>query len=69
MLLLYGDGLSESGYSGVVGKDCILVISIAAHPTLVLDSSRFVRPYIYIYTYIYIYIYILRLTSACGHRE
>ena len=64
MLLLYGDGLSESGYSGVVGKDCILVISIAAHPTLVLDSSRFVRP-----SNIYIYIYILRLTSACGHRE
>lgn len=62
MLLLYGDGLSESGYSGVVGKDCILVISIAAHPTLVLDSSRFVRPS-------NIYIYILRLTSACGHRE
>ena len=66
MLLLYGDGLSESGYSGVVGKDCILVISIAAHPTLVLDSSRFVRPS---NIYIYMYIYILRLTSACGHRE
>ena len=48
----------QSGYSAVVGKDCILVITIAAHNTLVLDSPRFVRPSD-----------ILRLTSACGHRE